>query len=180
MKPLAAPSYPLVLRGPGVVLREWRSADAPLMVELFDDVEIRRWTPMPSPFDLVAARAYLDSAREARQAGRRVQLAITEQGARPCGEVLLFSIDHERSEGELGYVLGAAYRGRGLASGALRVLVAYARDELRLRRLVLRIDPRNAASVRVAQRTGFTLTDEPPVPQTVPGGRANLRTWELL
>ena len=61
----------------------------------------------------------------------------------------------------------------------LRVLVAYARDELRLRRLVLRIDPGNVASVRVARRAGFTVTDEPPVPQTVPGGRANLRTWEL-
>ncbi len=173
-------SSPLVLAGPGVVLREWRAADAPLMVELFDDPQIRRWTPMPNPFDLPAARAYLERAAQARETGHRVQLAVTLDGGAPCGEVLLFGIDHGLGEAELGYVLGAAYRGRGLATAALGLLAGYARDALGLGRLTLRIDPANAASVAVACRAGFAATDEPLVPQTVPGGRANLRTWELL
>jgi RimJ/RimL family protein N-acetyltransferase len=175
-----AATYPLVLTGSGVNLREWRDDDAPLLVGLFDDPEIRRWTPMPNPFDLPAAEAYLERARQARLGGHRVQLAITADGAAPLGEVLLFGIDHERSEAELGYVVGAAFRGQGLAGAALTLLMGYAHGTLDIARLLLRIDPGNAASCAVARRCGFRLTTEPPVPQQVPGGRANLRTWELL
>ena len=173
-------THPLALSGTAVRLREWRPADAPLLVGLFDDELVRRFTPLPNPFDLPAAEAYLERARRARHDGQRVQLAITADGEEPLGEVLLFGIDHDRSEAELGYVVGAAHRGRGLASGALILMAGYARDRLDLTRLLLRIDPGNAASCAVARRAGFTLTDEPPLPQQVPGGRANLRTWEQL
>ena len=173
-------TYPLVLTGATVRLREWRTEDAPLLVSLFDDPEVRRWTPMPNPFDLPAAEGYLERARQARLGGHRVQLAITRDGDEPRGEVLLFGIDHERSEAELGYVVGAAHRGQGLAVESLTLLQEYARRTLSPARLLLRIDPGNAASCAVARRCGFTLTDEPAVPQQVPGGEANLRTWELL
>jgi len=177
---MPAVTYPLVLTGAKVRLREWRDDDAPLLVGLFDDPEVRRWTPIPCPFDLPAARAYLERARQARRGGQRVQLAITVDGRAPRGEVLLFGIDHERSQAELGYVVGRPFRGQGLATASLTLLMEYAHSPLGIRRLLLRIDPGNTASCAVARRCGFTLTDEPPVPQQVPGGQANLRTWELL
>ncbi len=172
-------TQPLALTGAAVRLREWCPEDAPLLVALFDDDLVRRFTPLPNPFDRPAAEAYLERARKARRDGQRVQLAITADGGEPLGEVLLFGIDHDRSEAELGYVVGAAHRGRGLATGALALMSGYARS-LGLTRLLLRIDPGNTASCAVARRCGFTLTDEPPLPQQVPGGRANLRTWEQL
>ena len=175
-----AATYPLVLTGTTVRLREWRGDDAPLLVGLFDDPEVRRWTPVPNPFDLPAAEAYLERARQARLNGHRVQLAITADDEAPRGEVLLFGMDHERSEAELGYVMGAAFRGQGLAAASLTLMVGYAHRTLGIYRLLLRIDPGNVASCAVARRCGFALTDEPAVPQQVPGGRANLRTWELL
>jgi RimJ/RimL family protein N-acetyltransferase len=175
-----AVTYPLALTGSTVRLREWRDEDASLLVGLFDDPEVRRWTPMPNPFSLPAAVAYLERARQARLGGQRVQLAITTDGEAPLGEVLLFGIDGERSEGELGYVVGVNFRGRGLAAESLTLLMGYAHGTLGIARLLLRIDPGNAASCAVARRCGFTLTDDPPLPQQVPGGRANLRTWELL
>ena len=180
MRSLVAPTDPVQLSGPGAVLREWRESDALLMVELFDDPEIRRWTPMSDPFDAAAALAYLHRARAARRGGHRLQLAITLDGEAPCGEVLLFGIDPSRREAELGYVLGAAFRGRGLATVALNLLAGYAQHTLLLHRLLLRIDAGNVASRAVACRAGFTLTNEPAITQTVPGGRANLQTWELL
>src|SRR4051812_27788263 len=160
-----AVTYPLVLTGATAHLREWRDSDAPLLVGLFDDPEVRRWTPIPNPFDLPAAEAYLERARQARRAGQRVQLAITVDGGAPRGEVLLFGIDHERSEAELGYVVGAAYRGHGLPGASLPLLMGYAGSALPLGRLLLRIDPGNGGSHVVARRCGFTLTDDPVVPQ---------------
>ena len=71
---------PARLEGYGVRLREWADADLADLVALYDDPEMARWTPVASPFDLDAARAYLAGAREGQAEGRRVQLAVTTDG----------------------------------------------------------------------------------------------------
>ncbi|GAA3909997.1 GNAT family N-acetyltransferase [Actinoplanes auranticolor] len=172
--------YPIALTGDGMSLREWRDEDLDDLVRLLDEPEIARWTPMPSPFDLEAGVAYLKRARQSRANGQRIQLAITVDGARPVGEVLLFGVDAGVREAELGYLVGSAYRRRGLASAALSLLSGYARSTLGLSRLVLRIDPANTASCAVARRCGYRLTGEPPILQEGPYGPSSLDTWELV
>lgn len=86
------------LEGDGLVLREWRDSDVPLMVGLFDNPEVAHWTPLVSPFDLAAAQEYLNKARRTAEIGDRIQLAITVDGEEPLGEVLL-SLSHN----SLGY-----------------------------------------------------------------------------
>ena len=172
--------YPIALTGDGISLREWRDEDLDDLVRLLDEPEIARWTPMPSPFDLEAGVAYLKRARQSRASGQRIQLAITVDGTRPVGEVLLFGVDAGVREAELGYLIGAEHRRRGLASAALSLLSGYARTTLGLNRLVLRIDPANTASCAVARRCGYRLTGEPPILQEGPYGPSSLDTWELV
>jgi RimJ/RimL family protein N-acetyltransferase len=172
--------FPLTLTGEGVTLREWRSEDLEDLVELLDEPEIARWTPMPSPFDVAAGLAYLKRSHQGRISGRRIQLAITVDGGKPLGEVLLFGVDGGVKEAELGYLVGAAHRRKGLASAALTLLSGYARGELDLRRLLLRIDPGNTSSTSVARRCGYQLTGEPPILQEGPYGPSSLDTWELV
>ncbi|GIF12180.1 GNAT family N-acetyltransferase [Actinoplanes teichomyceticus] len=172
--------HPLRLAGNGVVLREWTPDDLEELVALLDEPDIARWTPMPSPFDLAAGLAYLERARQGRLTGRRIQLAITTEGREPLGEVLLFGVNPARREAELGYLIGAPYRRRGLAAAALALLTDYACGPLRLSRLLLRIDPGNTASTAVARRCGYRLTGEPPIPQAGPHGATSLDTWEYV
>jgi RimJ/RimL family protein N-acetyltransferase len=172
--------YPLTLAGDGIVLREWRSDDLDDLVEMLDEPDIARWTPMPSPFDVEAGLAYLKRAYQGRLRGQRIQLAVTADGGRPLGEVLLFGVDLGLKEAELGYLVGARHRRRGLASGALSLLASYARSTLQLNRLLLRIDPGNTASIAVARRCGFRLTGESPILQVGPYGPTSLDTWELI
>jgi RimJ/RimL family protein N-acetyltransferase len=172
--------FPISLTGAGITLREWRPDDLDDLVELLDEADVARWTPITSPFDVEAGVAYLKRASQGRTSGQRIQLAITTDGERPLGEALLFGYDAGRSEAELGYVVGAAHRGRGLATRALGLLSGYARRELALVRLILRIDPGNAASRAVARRCGFRPTGEAPILQEGGHGSGRLETWELV
>jgi RimJ/RimL family protein N-acetyltransferase len=172
--------YPLTLTGDGIILREWRSDDLDDLVAMLDEPDIARWTPMPSPFDVEAGIAYLKRSHQGRVSGQRIQLAITADGGTPLGEVLLFGVDAGLREAELGYLVGARHRRRGLAAGSLALLSTYAQSQLKLGRLLLRIDPRNAASIAVARRCGYSLTGEPPILQVGPEGQSSLLTWELL
>ena len=172
--------FPISLAGEGIQLREWTSDDLDDLVELLDEPDIARWTPMPSPFDTEAGIAYLKRAHQGRISGQRIQLAITADGGKPLGEVLLFGVDLGLKEAELGYLVGAPFRRRGLAAGALSLLSGYAHGTLNLRRLLLRIDPANTASTAVARRCGYRLTGEPPILQEGPHGPSSLDTWELV
>ncbi|MFJ2029495.1 GNAT family N-acetyltransferase [Streptosporangium sp. NPDC087985] len=168
------------LAGHGLVLREWDDGDLAAMVGLFDDPEVAYWTPLVSPFDLDAARVYLKRARERRAAGLRVQLAITVDGGEPMGEVLLMRAEAGLDVAEVGYMVGAAYRGRGVAARAVRVMTDFARERVGIIRLLLEIESGNAASVAVARAAGYRLTDAPPIPAEEKGRPLALRTWEYL
>jgi len=171
-------SRDITVSGDGLILRDWTDQDVSAMIELFDDPLIDRWTPLVSPFDLAAARAYLAASRRSRADDRGIQLAITIDGEQPCGEVLLFRTGGP-DEAELAYGIGPAFRGRRLAPRAVRIMTDYGYHHLRLSRLLLRIDPGNMASQAVARGAGFELTDEPVVVRPRPGGNTvHLRTWQ--
>jgi ribosomal-protein-alanine N-acetyltransferase len=57
-------------------------------------------------------------------------------------------------ERELGYTFDSAFWGHGYATEAAQCVFAYARDVLRLDRVISVIHPENAPSLRVAERCG--------------------------
>ncbi|MGP3773391.1 GNAT family N-acetyltransferase [Streptomyces sp. SDT5-1] len=163
--------------GEGLVLRDWGEADLAAMPELFDHPDVAYWTPMASPFDAAAARAQLELCRKRRAEGTSILLAITVDGGAPLGEVML----RRAAEGmEIGYAVGPAHRGQGLAARAVRVMAAYAFEELGASRVILELEAENAASVAVATKTGFRLLDDVPLIHGEEKGRPYaLQTWGL-
>ncbi|NXY95447.1 GNAT family N-acetyltransferase [Streptomyces sp. BR123] len=171
-------SFPerLELAGEGLVLRDWTEADLAAMPELFDHADIAYWTPIASPFDAAAAEARLVRSRRLRTEGTAVLLAITVDGGAPLGEVML----RNAPEGtEIGYAVGPAHRGQGLAVRAVRVMAAYAFEQLRAEQVILELEAENAASVAVATRAGFRLLDVPLITGEEKGRPYSLQTWGL-
>ncbi len=163
---------PVRIAGDGLVLRDWSDEDAPALAELFDDPAVAYRNPVPSPFGLAESRAYLADAARSRIAGRRLQLAITTDGGRPLGEIRL-----NRATGSIAYAVGAQFRGRGLATRALRLMTAHAHGRLGLPRVTLEIEPDNAPSTRVARGAGFAPTGQPPVGANTGRRTVILETW---
>ncbi|MDL5202668.1 GNAT family N-acetyltransferase [Streptomyces sp. ALI-76-A] len=164
------------LTGEGLVLRDWTEADLTLMPDLFDHPDIAYWTPIVSPFDEAAARVRLDRDRRLRAEGTTILLAITVDGRAPLGEVML----RRAPEGmEIGYAVGPAHRGQGLAVRAVRVMARYAFEQLGADQVILELEAENAASVAVATKAGFSLLDVPLIEGEEKGRPFALQTWGL-
>ncbi len=139
---IAAPDPPLT---DGVVtLRQWDERDVPTLVECIDgDEEMIRWMDaIPQPYLDSEARTWI---QQASSFWIHVRASESRYG---CG------IDER--VGEVGYWLRSDARGRGLTSRAVRLVSRWSFEELGCERLQLRADSDNAASQRVAGKTGFT------------------------
>ena len=162
MPRLALPDPPL---SDGVIaLRGFESADVAPIAEICQDPEIPRWTLVPSPYGEDDARDYLAHVAAGLAAGTRASFAIVgAHDGRLLGNAGLHAIDWASACAEVGFMLAAHARGRGVASRAVQLLAGWAFGTLALERLELHIDRDNAASLAVAERTGFARVAEPVV-----------------
>jgi RimJ/RimL family protein N-acetyltransferase len=138
-----------------VALRGWRTTDAPDIARMFQDRVALEWTRAPVPYRDGDARLWLASLPAQMRRGDALPLAITD----PADGSLLGSIElRMRGEGraELGYVVAAWARGRGVAPRALQLLARWAFETLRLERLELLVQPGTEASIALGERVGFT------------------------
>ena len=112
------------------------------------DPEICRW------FDNrgVTAREVVERAVARWQADEAAEFAVLDAGE--CVGSLWLTLGAD-SRATVGYWLLRGARGKGLAAHALMLVSRWAFDELRVKRIGLLADPRNVASVRVAERAGF-------------------------
>lgn len=68
----------------------------------------------------------------------------------------------DRREVELGYRFLPDFWGMGLATESARAILVYAREVLRVKRLIALIHPENTASARVVGKLGFALEGKTP------------------
>jgi RimJ/RimL family protein N-acetyltransferase len=136
-----------------VVLRPWSLDDVPAVTAACQDPEIARWTTVPAPYREEDARLWLESVTNP-EAQDRLALAMTRaaDGAL-VGSISLWIV--RPGVAEFGYFAVAGFRGRGYTTRALRLLAAWALDQLKLPRLQLGTLPGNTSSERVAEKAGF-------------------------
>ncbi len=133
-----------------VTLRPYAESHVAAHVEGEDD-ETRLWFGQPGPSTYDGMLEVVDRWRREREAGTRLTFAIEHDGstvggveARPRGDVT-----------SLSWWVFSGRRGQGYATRATRLLVEYAIEHLGARRVQAEVDPRNAASLRVATRAGL-------------------------
>lgn len=80
-----------------------------------------------------------------------------EAGRRLLGGTGLHHMDWAVRSFEIGYWIRASAEGQGYVSEAVRALTAMAFEQLRARRVVIRMDEVNLRSRAVAERCGFEL-----------------------
>jgi RimJ/RimL family protein N-acetyltransferase len=109
------------------------------------------------PYRETDGRAYLMYRHDLLRAGVSAPFAITAaDGGALLGSISLMRIDRAHTRAEVGYWLGAAARGQGHATRAVRAICRWGSEALGLERFTLHAATGNLPSQRVAERAGFT------------------------
>lgn len=143
------------LRNDGLTLRPWRFDDAGAVLVACQDPDIQRFTTVPVPYLAEHAEGFVTDRASGSWARREgVAFCLAGGDDEVLGACGIVAVDHQRLVGEVGYWVGPAGRGRGVAARALRLLADWAFGQIGLARLELYIEPENTASIKVAARAG--------------------------
>ena len=122
---------------------------------MLSDPDVMRFTRVPDPTPADFPQQWLAVYEAGRRDGTREGFAVFDGDGAFVGVALVFGIDRDEGEAELGYMVAPAARGRGVATAMLRALTARAFAETGVQRIRLVVDVENPASLRVAERAGY-------------------------
>lgn len=136
------------------VLRRWREGDEPSLVRHADDYEVwrRLRDRFPHPYTRADAEQWIALAR---QQDPQTHFAIEVRGEAAGGISLLLGSDVERRSAEIGYWLGRAFWGKGIATAAVRALTAHGFEAFDLTRIFAVPFAGSSASIRVLEKCGY-------------------------
>ncbi|MDR0591695.1 MAG: GNAT family N-acetyltransferase [Bifidobacteriaceae bacterium] len=155
---------PYSLAGELCQLTPFAAADTERVFDYCQDAEIQRWVPVPVPYRMEDAAVFTTGAAqkgwetELTGADRNWAIRVPGPDGRPylAGSVGL-KPDPPGKSVEVGYLVAADCRGRGLATDAVNTVVAHALRDLGMRRVLWQAAVGNWPSRRLAVRCGFKV-----------------------
>ena len=152
----------IVMETPRLFLRHLHIVDGDAMDRVFGDAEVMHYGPGVQTQEWV--RNWLRGCLEDyfQKWGFGLWCVVEKAGREVVGYCGLsrFGEVGGQPETEIGYRLMRAHWGKGFATEAARAVRDYGFDTLCLPRLISIIDPRNVASIRVAEKNGLRYEKE--------------------
>jgi [ribosomal protein S5]-alanine N-acetyltransferase len=152
----SAPTTQSLLRGTHVYLRPTMNKDLEEVFRRGQDLASRgRWFPLNIRAEAAFQAAYGTDGRWGEDVG--IMQVVQNSDEALVGYVSFQRVVGDVDEINLGYFTYPEFRGQGYASAATRLFVEYLFAVRRdMNRAALYIHPDNAASIRLAERCGFT------------------------
>jgi RimJ/RimL family protein N-acetyltransferase len=126
------------------------------LAALGGDPLVQRYTRVPESFGAREAEWWLGLYERGWGDGSRAGFAILQQpGAVFAGMIAFVTLRLDAREAEVGYIVAAEARGRGVAARALSLVTRWGFEEVGLERIELRAELENPASLKVAERCGY-------------------------
>ena len=144
----------MIIEADNCRIRSWENRDVERLPIVANDMRVARYLRhrFPHPYTSEDAARWLALVADSPDA---THFAIEVDGTL-AGAVGIERLTQEHvGVGDLGYWLGHAYWGRGIATSAVRAVVRYGFETLDLRRLEAPVMSGNLASARVLEKAGF-------------------------
>ena len=114
---------------------------------------VKTLTGIKFPFTLDASKRYI---KESVSNKTKFEFAIIIEG-KAVGTIVLENPNSNKKIFELGYVIAKPYWGKGIATQAVKEILKFAFNDLKLKKVWAVIVSNNPASGRVLEKAGFKL-----------------------
>lgn len=131
------------------LIRKFTENDASDLYEVLSNREVMAF--IESPFDLRQTRNFIAEAGLCEPP--LVYALVWNATAQVIGHVIFH--EYEKNSYEIGWIIRREYWGMGIASEVTASLIEYAKA-LNFSSCVIECDPNQTASIRIAQKHGFT------------------------
>lgn len=152
--------YELLIINKDLQLRQMEYGDAEVLFKLVDANReyLGRWLPWVNTTRTAKdTEEFINSMLEARKEGSTFGYGIIYQG-NVIGHASLMHLKDEQ-EAEIGYWVSSTASGKGIATKTAEAITHLGFNELKLPRIVIKAQPDNAGSNRVAEKLGFKLSE---------------------
>jgi [ribosomal protein S5]-alanine N-acetyltransferase len=162
-----------------LTVRPVDAADLDDLMAVNGDPEVARFLPYEAWRTADDAQAWRVRMAALCDGGQAHQLVIVRDG-RAVGTVLLFRFEEPSARIELGYALGRAQWGQGIAREALGAVLGVAFGPFGLRRVEAQVQPDNQASNALLARLGFVHEGVLRQRWVAKGRAYDVNAWGLL
>ena len=139
-----------------LVLRRIVKEDVNEIFSLRSDKETMKYVPRPLAKNLEEAMEHIVLIDSKIETNEGINWAITiKNEPKLIGIIGHYRIKPEHFRAEIGYMLLPEYHGKGIITEAIKEVVKYGFEVMKLHSIEAIIDPENFASERVLQKNGF-------------------------
>ena len=139
-----------------LVLRRITTADVNEIFALRSNADVMKYVPRPLCTNLDEAMALINMIEKKLETNEGINWAITLKGNDTLiGYIGHYHIKWEHFRSEIGYMLSPEFKGKGIVTEAIQLIVQYGFNEMSMHSLEAVIDPANIASAKVLEKNNF-------------------------
>lgn len=145
----------MIFKGEGFILRLWEDKDAAELVSIAneDDIFINLRDAFPHPYKHGDAIDWITFAKSESSNGLFFAIEVQNKLAGSIG--ISFKSDIYRKNAEIGYFLSKRYRGKGIITKSIIIIVDYIFRNFDIIRIYAEPLAKNIASRKVLENAGF-------------------------
>lgn len=139
-----------------LILRRITAADVNEIFALRSNTEVMKYVPRPLCISIDEAKVLVNTIDKKLETNEGINWAITLKGNNILiGIIGHYQIKWEHFRSEIGYMLAPQFKGKGIITEAVQLIVEYGFNEMNMHSLEAVIDPENIASARVLEKNNF-------------------------
>ncbi|MGC5325013.1 GNAT family N-acetyltransferase [Brevibacillus sp. SYSU BS000544] len=139
-----------------LLVRPMQLNDAPYLFEFWSDPMVSKHMNIDSFVDVSQAQQMILLFEKLCTENKAIRWTILLRHSNEViGSCGFNYLDFENERAEIGYDLGYPYWGNGYASEAIKAIISYGFDSLRLNRVEAKVEPENLNSIRLIKKLRF-------------------------